>query len=122
MTVRAIRGATTLDVDEADHQRERVQELMQELMQRNNVTADDLISIIFTATPDIRALFPAKAAREMGLDDVPLLGAQELDVDGAMPMCIRLLAHVETDRARSDVHHVFQRGARALRTDLTDKS
>jgi chorismate mutase len=121
MTVRAIRGATTLDVDKAEHLHDRVQELVQELMTRNELTPDDFISIIFTATPDIRSMFPAKAARELGLDDVPLLGAQELDVDNAMALCVRLLAHVETDKLRGDVHHVFQHGAQALRTDLVDK-
>lgn len=118
MTVRAIRGATTLDVDKAEHLTERVQELVRELMSRNKLTADDMVSVIFTATPDIRSTFPAKAARELGLDDVPLLGAQELDVDNAMQLCIRLLAHVETDRPRSEIHHVFQYGAAALRVDL----
>jgi chorismate mutase len=122
MTVRAIRGATTLDADSAEQVRERTQELMRELMAKNDVGADDFISIIFTATPDVRSLFPAKAARELGLDDVPLLGAQELDVDNAMERCIRLLAHVETDRPRSQIHHVFQYGAVALRTDLVKPS
>jgi chorismate mutase len=122
MTVRAIRGATTLDVDTAEQVRERTQELMRELMELNGVTADDFISIIFTATPDVRSLFPAKAARELGLDDVPLLGAQELDVDNALERCVRLLAHIETDRPRSEMQHVFQHGAIALRTDLVKPS
>jgi chorismate mutase len=122
MTVRAIRGATTLENDSAEQVRERTQELVRELMDRNEVTADDFISIIFTATPDIRSLFPAKAARELGLDDVPLLGAQELDVENAMQLCVRLLAHVETDRPRTDIHHVFQYGATALRADLAKPS
>lgn len=121
MTVRAIRGATTLDVDKAEHLHDRVQELMRELLDRNGLTPDDFISIIFTATPDIRSMFPAKAARDLGFDDVPLLGAQELDVDNGMALCVRLLAHVETDKPRSDVHHIFQYGAQALRTDLVEK-
>lgn len=118
MTVRAIRGATTLDIDKAEHLRERVQELTQAVMTQNGLTAEDLISIIFTATSDIKSLFPAKAARELGLDDVPLLGAQELDVENAMPLCIRLLAHVETPLSRKDIQHVFQYGAQVLRSDL----
>jgi chorismate mutase len=121
MTVRAIRGATTLDKDEADHLHHRVQELTLALMKENDLVADDFVSIIFTATPDIRSMFPAKAARDLGLDDVPLLGAQELDVDGAMPLCVRLLAHVETDKPRTGIHHIFQHGARALRVDLVEK-
>jgi chorismate mutase len=95
---------------------------MTALVKANDLQPDDFISVLFTATPDIRSKFPAAAARAMGLDDVPLIGAQELDVDGALPKCIRLLAHVETDKSRGDIRHVFQYGARALRADLVDKS
>ena len=122
MTVQAIRGATTLDVDEANHLTQRVQELVRAVIDENGLRNEDLISIVFTATPDIRSMFPAKAARELGLDDVPLLGAQELDVEGAMPLCVRLLAHVNWGRPRSEIHHVFQYGARALRVDLAPES
>lgn len=122
MTVQAIRGATTLDVDDATHLRQRVQELMRAVIDQNGLTNEDIISIIFTATPDIRCEFPAKAARELGLDDVPLLGAQELDVEAAMPLCVRLMAHVNWSRPRSEIHHIYHHGAAALRTDLVQKS
>lgn len=118
MTVRALRGATTIDHDETAHLTDRVRELVQAMLEDNDLTPDDFISVIVTATPDIKSVFPAKAIRDQGFDDIPLLGAQELDVDGAMPLCIRLLAHIETDKARSELRHCFQYGAQALRPDM----
>ena len=118
MAVRAIRGATCLEVDEAGHMRERVVELVQAMLDRNDLGLTDLISVIFTATPDLRSDFPAAAARSVGLGDVPLLCAQELDVPGALPRVVRVLAHAETERLRGDVTHVYLRGAEVLRQDL----
>lgn len=118
MAVRAIRGATQVDADDRDLILEAVSELVTAVLDRNGLTVDDLISIVFTATPDLRAEFPAYAARLAGITDVPLLCATEIDVPGSMPRTIRLLAHVETDRTRHDVRHVYLRGAAALRTDL----
>ena len=83
-----------------------------------SLSADDIISILFTATPDLTAEFPAYAARLLGLTDVPLMCASEIAVPGAMPRVLRLLAHVETDLGRADVRHVYLRGAAALRSDL----
>ena len=93
-------------------------ELLQAILERNALTQEDLISVVFTATPDLTSEFPAYAARQMGFVDVPLLCASEIDVPGAMPRVLRVLAHVETDRPRSEVSHVFLRGAAALRRDL----
>ena len=93
--VRALRGATTLDLDDADHLRERVHALLDELFARNDLTNDDVISIIITATPDIHSEYPATVARSWGLPDVPLIGAQEMDKPGGLPRCVRLLAHVQ---------------------------
>ena len=118
--MRALRGATTLDDDTKDQVASRTQALVAAMLDRNNVSKDDLISIVFTATDDIHSMFPATAAREVGLGDVPLLCARELDVEGATPKCIRVLMHVMTDRARSDLHHVYLEGARALRDDLPE--
>ncbi len=118
MSVRAIRGATCLEVDEAGHMRERVVELVQEMLDRNGLGVSDLVSVIFTATPDLRSDFPAAAARTVGLGDVPLLCAQELDVPGALPRVVRVLAHAELDRPRAEVAHVYLRGAEVLRQDL----
>jgi chorismate mutase len=118
--VRALRGATTLDLDEADHLTERVQTLVNEMLGRNGVAKDDLISIVFTATDDIHCMFPATAARGVGLGDVPLICARELDVVGGAARCIRVLMHLVTDRSRSELHHVYLEGARNLRDDLPD--
>jgi chorismate mutase len=117
-SVRAIRGATTLEHDNPDHLTQRVAELVGALFQQNELSKDDAISLIVTATPDIRSKFPAAAAREWGLEDVPLLGAQELDVDGATPRCIRLMLHVETSKTREQIRHVFLHDAATLRKDL----
>jgi chorismate mutase len=116
--VRAVRGATQLDLDDRDHLLDRTSELVQAVLDRNQLDQEQLISIIFTATPDLTSEFPAYAARLIGITDVPLLCARELDVAGAMPRVVRLLAHVETDLARGEIQHVYLHGARALRTDL----
>jgi chorismate mutase len=108
-----------LEVDEREHLLERVAELVKEVLHSNDLADDDLISAVFTATPDIHAEFPAYAARLMGMSDVPLLCAQELDIAGAMPRVIRLMAHVETDLRRDEITHVYLHGAAALRRDLT---
>jgi chorismate mutase len=118
MPLRAVRGAIQVERDERDEILGAVAELVAEVLRRNQLGTDDLISIVFTATDDLHAEFPAYAARMAGITDVPLLCARELNVNGAMPRVIRLLAHVETDRARADLHHVYLRGAAALRTDL----
>lgn len=119
MSVRAVRGATQLEIDEREHLLGRVVELVGEVLRRNQLDQDDLISIVFTATSDVHAEFPAYAARQMGMTDVPLLCARELEIDGSMPRVIRLLAHVETTLARDEITHVYLHGAAALRRDLT---
>lgn len=118
--VLALRGATTLTHDERDHLLERVETLLAEMMSRNGVEHDDLISIFFTATPDVHSVFPAAAARRMGLGDVPLICAQELDIDGAMPRCIRVLMQINTERSRAELRHVYLEDARSLRDDLPE--
>lgn len=120
MPIRALRGATTVDADTKEQVTERVQALMAELLERNAVDHDDLVSIIFTATEDVTSMFPATAARELGMGDVPLLCAREIPVVGATPLCIRTLIHLETSLSRSQLHHVYLEGAKALRDDLPD--
>lgn len=118
MAVRAIRGATALSADDRDEMVEAVVELLRELLQRNAITTEDLVSIIFTATPDLHCEFPAAAARTLSLGDVPLLCAQELAIVGAMPRVVRVMAHVNTERPRDQVQHVYLRGTETLRSDL----
>jgi chorismate mutase len=118
VAVRAIRGAIQIDTDDRAAILEGASELVQAALDRNNVPVDDVISIVFTATPDLTAEFPAYAARQMGFTDVPLMCASEIAVPGALPRTLRLLAHVDTPRARSELRHVYLRGAAALRTDL----
>ena len=118
MAVRAIRGATQVDADDREQVLEATRELVSAVLERNALGHDDVISILFTATPDLVSEFPALAARELGMGDVPLMCARELTVAGAMPRVVRLMAHVETDLPRSDIRHVYLRGAAALRRDL----
>lgn len=118
--VRALRGATTLDHDEREHLIARTQELISALFERNGLAEDDLISIVFTATDDLSSAFPAEAAREAGITHVPLLCARELDIDGSIPRCIRILVHAYTDRSVADLRHVYLHAARQLRTDLPE--
>ncbi|MFN2626118.1 MAG: chorismate mutase, partial [Mycobacteriales bacterium] len=118
MTIRAVRGATQVERDERELILAATAELVAEVLVRNELEPADVISAIFTATPDLRAEFPAYAARRLGLSDVPLLCASEIDVGGAMPRVIRVLVHAETTLARAAIRHVYLRGAAALRTDL----
>lgn len=118
MTLRAIRGAVQLEVDERDHLLDSVDELIRQILGQNGLQTDDLVSMLFTATPDLHSEFPALAARRLGIGDVPLLCTQELDVQGAMPRVIRVMVHAEMERSKADVRHVYLRGAEALRRDL----
>src|SRR3954451_7646259 len=118
MAVRAIRGATQVDADDREQVLEATRELVSAVLERNALAHDDIISILFTATPDLVSEFPALAARELGMGDVPLMCAAEIDVAHALPRVLRLMAHVETDRPRSDIQHVYLRGAVALRRDI----
>lgn len=118
MAMRAVRGAIQVDRNDRESILARTQELVGAVLERNAISPADIISVIFTATPDLTADFPAYAARTLGFADVPLLCATEIAVPGAMPRVIRLLAHVDTDRDRADLRHVYLRGAAALRRDL----
>ncbi|MEU8199620.1 chorismate mutase [Streptosporangium sp. NPDC049046] len=116
--MRAIRGAIQVGANDRDEILSGVTELVTEVMGRNRLTTDDVISVIFTATPDLTAEFPALAARKLGFHDVPLICASEIDVPGALPRVVRLMAHVDVDRPRQDIQHVYLRGAIALRVDI----
>lgn len=118
MAVRAVRGATQLDVDDREHLLDRVGELLAAMMKRNQLSADDVISMLLTATPDLTSEFPAVAARTIGLRGVPLMCASEMNVPGALPRVVRVMAHVETSLPKADVQHVYLHGAVALTTNL----
>ena len=118
MALRAIRGAIQLDVDEREHLLKSTAELISKTLHANDVDSSQLVSILFTATPDITSEFPALAARELGLGDVPLMCFVEMNVERAMPLVIRLLIHADIDKARGEIQHVYLRGATALRLDL----
>ena len=116
----AIRGATTVEVDAREAVMQRTGELLRELLDRNGVGHDDLVSIIFTATDDVTSEFPAAAARQLGLGDVPLLCARELAVRHGNPSTIRVLVHCYSVRPRSSLRHVYLHRASSLRDDLPE--
>ncbi|MEU4191524.1 chorismate mutase [Kribbella sp. NPDC026611] len=119
MAVRAIRGATQLDVDEREHLLDRTAELVRAVLEANELENEDLISILFTVTSDLRSEFPAVAGRQIGLTDVPLMCMQEIPVPHALPRVVRLMVHTESSRSRDKIQHVYLHGATALRPDLT---
>ena len=116
--LRALRGATTLDADTRDQVIERTATLLRTMMERNEVDKSTIVSIVFTATGDVHAEFPAAAARQIGISDVPLLCARELDVTDAIGLCIRVLMHLYTEMESGALRHVYLEGAVPLRTDL----
>lgn len=119
MAVRAIRGATQLEVDEREHLLERSVELVRAVLEANEVESEDLISILFTVTPDLQSEFPAVAGRQIGLTDVPLMCMQEIKVPHALPRVVRMMVHAESELSRDKVQHVYLHGAVSLRPDLT---
>jgi chorismate mutase len=117
-SVIALRGATQVDRDEPELIHLAVSELLTEMMLANSLVVDDFISVLFTATADLVSDFPAVGARSIGFGAVPLICASEINVAGAMPRVIRLLAHVESGQPRSAAKHIYLHGAVALRKDL----
>jgi chorismate mutase len=118
VAVRAVRGAVQVASDDRAEILAGTAELVTEVMARNELSTEDVISVLFTATNDLTAEFPALAARKLGFQEVPLLCAAEISVPGAMPRVVRLMMHIETDKPRSAVQHVYLRGAVALRLDI----
>ena len=118
----ALRGATTLDHDSRDEVMARTTEMLSALLERNGLTAADIVSLMFTATDDIRSEFPAAAVREAGISDVPMICARELAIEGGsnIPLCVRVMAHVYSDRPREELRHAYLRDARQLRSDLPE--
>ena len=120
MRILALRGATTCDENTQAEIEAKTQKLVAEMVERNAIAHDDLVSIIFTATDDLTEEFPATAARALGLGDVPLLCARELAIRHGMPMTIRVMMHFYGEQPRGELHHVYLEGARTLRDDLPD--
>lgn len=120
MRLLALRGAITIEANTRDEVMTKTKRLLSEMLDRNGIDHDDIVSILFTATEDITADFPAHGARELGLGDVPLLCARELTVDDGTPLCIRVLVHFHTEQERGELRHVYLDGARGLRDDLPE--
>lgn len=118
MKVRGIRGATTIELDQKDNVLQATRELLQQIVEKNRIEIDDIAAIIFTVTPDIKSIYPAQAARELGWSQVALLGACEMDMPGGLPRCIRVLMLVNTDQPSTGLTHVYLRNAIQLREDL----
>jgi chorismate mutase len=118
VNVRAARGAIVVPEDAPDPLHRATEKLLASLVERNRVSHDDLISILFTVTDDLRSAFPAEAARRMGMGDIPLLCAREIPVAGSMPSVVRVLMHFHTDLGLRDIVHVYLDGAERLRDDL----
>ncbi|EEG78247.1 chorismate mutase [Dethiobacter alkaliphilus] len=116
--VRGIRGAINVSENRACEITQATRELLSKMTKANNVKKEDIASVYFTLTPDLNAVFPATAARELGWDNVPLLCAVEVDVPGALAFCIRVLIHVNTEKSQAEIKHIYLREARALRADL----
>jgi chorismate mutase len=120
LPVRAIRGATTIDNNTADEIIKETRNLLKRIVEDNNIKKDDIISIIFTVTRDVNAVFPAVAAREMGWTDIALMCTNEMEVPGSLKMCIRVLMHVNTDIPNDRIKYVYLKGAKILRPDLAE--
>jgi chorismate mutase len=118
--VRALRGASTCEANTVAEVTAVTQELLLAMLERNGVDHDDVISVLFTTSPDLTAAFPATAARGVGFGDVPLLCASEIDVPGAIALTVRIMMHVYTPRSRSELRHVYLRNAQSLRDDLPE--
>ncbi|MFO1093701.1 MAG: chorismate mutase [Planctomycetaceae bacterium] len=119
MPVRGVRGAISCAENTSASILQATGELLQEILRANELTEfDDIVSAIFTVTADLNASFPAEAARELGMHRVPLLCANEIDVPGSMPRCIRILLHINTQKRAQDMVHVYLRDARRLRPDM----
>ena len=118
LLVRAVRGATTVSHNDAEEMATATRELLSAMLEGNDVEVDDVISVLFTTSPDLTAAFPAAAARGIGFETVPLMCASEIDVPGAKKLCIRIMMHAYSSRTRDEIRHVYLRDAQNLRDDL----
>ena len=118
LLVRAVRGATTVSQDDPEEIALATRELLTAIIDANKIDLDDLISVMFTTSPDLTAAFPAAAARGIGFHTVPLMCASEIAVPGAKKLCIRVMLHVYSSLSRDDIRHMYLRDAQNLRDDL----
>lgn len=116
--LRGVRGATTVSCNDKEQILERTRELLTELIAVNHMCTADIGAVLFSATPDITAVFPAAAARQIGWTEVPLFDAQQIDCDTGLPRCIRVLILWNTNEAQDAIHHVYLHEAKSLRPDL----
>ena len=120
MRLRAARGAIRVGSDDTEALLGATERLLWSMLERNAIQAEDLVSVLFTATEDLRSAFPAEAARRMGLGRIPLLCAQEIPVAGSMPSVVRVLLHFHSERSLDEVVHVYLDGAESLRDDVPE--
>jgi len=118
MMVRGVRGATTVEANSVEAILDATRELLTAMIKANDIDAESVASAFFTTTPDLNAEFPAVAARDMGWNHVALLCGHEMNKPGGLPMCLRILLHVNTDKPAREIRHVYLRGARVLRPDI----
>jgi chorismate mutase len=119
MAVRGIRGATSVESDNSQEILAATRELLNELLKANGIQQfDEIVSAIFTTSPDLTSTFPAEAARAIGMHQVPLLCASEIAVPSSLPRCIRVLLHINTDKKQCEITHVYLREAKRLRPDM----
>lgn len=116
--VRAVRGAITVERNDKEEILDAAKEMLKEIFDRNSILTEDMVCMIFTLTPDLNAVFPAVAARHMGITNVPLMCMSEIPVENALSKCIRVLVQFNTDKALDDIQHVYLRDAVKLRPDL----
>ncbi|MDD6484809.1 MAG: chorismate mutase [Clostridiales bacterium] len=116
--VRAIRGATTAESNSREEILAAAGEMVKEMISKNGIDTEDMISILFTLTPDLDAVYPAVAVREMGITDVPLLDFAQPDVNGSLKKCIRAMIYINSDKSNKELKHIYLKGARVLRPDL----
>lgn len=121
MAVRAVRGATTANLNEKEEIIEATKELLSEIIERNGIDIEDMIDITFTVTPDLTKAFPALSVRKMGITDVPLIDMLAPGIEGALPKCIRTIIRFNTEKKNSQMHPVYLRGAKVLRPDIVAK-
>lgn len=117
--VRALRGAITVEANDSDQIIEETGVLLKKIVEENKLDAEDIISIIFTVTEDLNAAFPAVAARQLGWTSTALMCTREIDVPGSLKKCIRVLMHINSEKSKDELKHIFLKEARSLRPDIS---